>query len=83
MTPLARRQAVEAGIDLSGLTGTGPHGRIVARDVEAARATGARVPSVGAAFPVPTADQIKANRLRRAFRGLARSIACDAPLQSG
>ncbi len=66
VTPLARRQAVEAGIDLSGLTGTGPHGRIVARDVEAARATGARVPSVGAAFPVPTADQIKA-------------IYCDAP----
>jgi pyruvate dehydrogenase E2 component (dihydrolipoamide acetyltransferase) len=35
-TPLARRLAGEAGIDLSRVTGSGPHGRIVARDVEAA-----------------------------------------------
>ena len=35
VTPLARRLAGEAGIDLSRLTGSGPHGRIVARDVEA------------------------------------------------
>src|SRR5215217_7836914 len=35
-TPLARRLAGEAGIDLSRLKGSGPHGRIVASDVEAA-----------------------------------------------
>ena len=34
ITPLARRLASEAGIDLSRLRGTGPHGRIVARDIE-------------------------------------------------
>jgi pyruvate dehydrogenase E2 component (dihydrolipoamide acetyltransferase) len=34
VTPLARRLASEAGIDLSHLRGTGPHGRIVARDIE-------------------------------------------------
>ena len=33
VTPLARRLAGEAGIDLSRLQGSGPHGRIVARDV--------------------------------------------------
>jgi len=33
-TPLARRLAGERGIDLSRITGSGPHGRIVARDVE-------------------------------------------------
>ena len=33
-TPLARRLASEAGIDLSRLRGTGPHGRVVARDIE-------------------------------------------------
>jgi pyruvate dehydrogenase E2 component (dihydrolipoamide acetyltransferase) len=33
VTPLARRLAGEAGIDLSRLRGSGPHGRIVARDV--------------------------------------------------
>jgi pyruvate dehydrogenase E2 component (dihydrolipoyllysine-residue acetyltransferase) len=38
VTPLARRLAGEAGIDLSNVTGSGPHGRIVARDVETARA---------------------------------------------
>jgi pyruvate dehydrogenase E2 component (dihydrolipoamide acetyltransferase) len=36
VTPLARRLASEAGIDLSRLRGSGPHGRIVARDIEAA-----------------------------------------------
>ena len=37
-TPLARRLAGEAGIDLANVKGSGPHGRIVARDVETARA---------------------------------------------
>jgi len=36
VTPLARRLAGEAGIDLSQLRGSGPHGRIVARDIAGA-----------------------------------------------
>jgi len=36
-SPLARRLAKEAGIDLSRLQGSGPHGRIIARDIDAAR----------------------------------------------
>ncbi|MFB9265320.1 pyruvate dehydrogenase complex dihydrolipoamide acetyltransferase [Bradyrhizobium erythrophlei] len=36
-SPLARRLAKEAGIDLARITGTGPHGRVVARDVEDAK----------------------------------------------
>lgn len=35
-SPLARRLAEQGGIDLSGLKGSGPHGRIVKADVEAA-----------------------------------------------
>ena len=35
-SPLARRLAAERGLDLSTLAGSGPHGRIVKRDVEAA-----------------------------------------------
>jgi len=35
-SPLARRIAADSGVDLSALTGSGPHGRILRRDVEAA-----------------------------------------------
>ncbi len=57
-TPLARRLASEAGIDLSRLRGSGPHGRIVAHDVESAPR-----PSLGplaALAESPSADQVKA-----------------------
>ena len=39
-SPLARRLAQQAGLALNGLPGTGPHGRIVKRDIEAALASG-------------------------------------------
>jgi pyruvate dehydrogenase E2 component (dihydrolipoamide acetyltransferase) len=57
VTPLARRIAGEAGIDLSQLRGSGPHGRIVARDV----ANAPRPPAAGVALAAaPGADQVKA-----------------------
>jgi pyruvate dehydrogenase E2 component (dihydrolipoamide acetyltransferase) len=40
-SPLARRMAEQAGLDLAALSGSGPHGRIVKRDIETAIATGA------------------------------------------
>ena len=39
-SPLARRIAKDAGLDLSAIKGSGPHGRIVEKDVEAAKAGG-------------------------------------------
>ena len=39
-SPLARRLAKEAGLDLASLKGSGPHGRIVKRDIETAIAAG-------------------------------------------
>jgi pyruvate dehydrogenase E2 component (dihydrolipoamide acetyltransferase) len=36
-SPLARRLAKEAGIELARITGSGPHGRVIARDVEEAK----------------------------------------------
>jgi pyruvate dehydrogenase E2 component (dihydrolipoamide acetyltransferase) len=59
VTPLARRLAGEAGIDLSRLTGSGPHGRIVARDIESALARGG-APSSSAGTAGSSAEQIMA-----------------------
>ncbi|RWG99045.1 pyruvate dehydrogenase complex dihydrolipoamide acetyltransferase [Mesorhizobium sp.] len=39
-SPLARRIAKDAGVDVSALAGSGPHGRVVKADVEAAIASG-------------------------------------------
>jgi pyruvate dehydrogenase E2 component (dihydrolipoamide acetyltransferase) len=58
VTPLARRLAGEAGIDLGRVAPSGPHGRIVARDVETAIASGAGKLARGPAAPSP--DRIKA-----------------------
>jgi len=41
-SPLARRLAKEAGIDLGAVQGSGPHGRIVKSDIEKAKAGGAQ-----------------------------------------
>jgi pyruvate dehydrogenase E2 component (dihydrolipoamide acetyltransferase) len=56
VTPLARRLAGERGIDLTGITGSGPHGRIVAADVERA-VPGAAVPAIATGA---SAAQVKA-----------------------
>jgi pyruvate dehydrogenase E2 component (dihydrolipoamide acetyltransferase) len=51
-SPLARRLAKEAGIDVSRIQGSGPHGRVIARDVEGAKSgKGLRAPGVPAAAP--------------------------------
>ncbi|MCJ9754208.1 2-oxo acid dehydrogenase subunit E2, partial [Neorhizobium sp. BETTINA12A] len=39
-SPLARRLAKEAGLDLSAVSGSGPHGRVVKADIEKAVASG-------------------------------------------
>jgi pyruvate dehydrogenase E2 component (dihydrolipoamide acetyltransferase) len=45
-SPLARRLAKEAGIEIGRVEGSGPHGRVIARDVAAAKAGGGlRVPA--------------------------------------
>jgi pyruvate dehydrogenase E2 component (dihydrolipoamide acetyltransferase) len=58
VTPLARRLAGEAGIDLGRVAPSGPHGRIVARDVETAIAADAGTLARGIVAPSP--DRIKA-----------------------
>ncbi len=75
-SPLARRLAKEKGVELGAVAGSGPHGRIVARDIDAARpgaasAASAKPAPAPAAAPAaapapktvasaPGADQVKA-----------------------
>ncbi|NGM21867.1 pyruvate dehydrogenase complex dihydrolipoamide acetyltransferase [Roseomonas stagni] len=55
-SPLARRMAEQAGLDLSAIAGSGPNGRIVKADVDAALAKGpAAKPAPAAAAPAPAA----------------------------
>jgi pyruvate dehydrogenase E2 component (dihydrolipoamide acetyltransferase) len=72
VTPLARRLASESGIDLSRLRGSGPHGRIVARDVEsappAARAPlgeGINAAQVKALYDPASYEEIPLDAMRR------------------
>jgi pyruvate dehydrogenase E2 component (dihydrolipoamide acetyltransferase) len=74
VTPLARRLAGERGIDLSRVSGSGPHGRIVARDVEQA-APGA---TVGAA-PAAMASGASAAQVKALYEGIAYE---EIPLDS-
>ena len=55
-SPLARRMAKQAGIDLSGIKGSGPGGRIVKADIEATQPGRAQL----AAAPTPALSQTQA-----------------------
>ena len=74
-SPLARKLARDAKVDLSHIQGSGPGGRIVRRDIEAAlaggAAAGARVGAAGPYIPVPTTafnDQVLGlSKLRQAI----------------
>ncbi len=62
-SPLARRMAAQQGIDLSALSGSGPHGRIVKSDVEGAEKrapiSNGKALTVAKAPPPSTAEQPK------------------------
>jgi len=72
-TPLARRLAGERGVDLSRISGSGPHGRIVARDVEmaptygapAAMAAGASAAQVKALYDGIPYEEVPLDSMRR------------------
>jgi pyruvate dehydrogenase E2 component (dihydrolipoamide acetyltransferase) len=87
-TPLARRIAADKGIDLSSMTGSGPHGRIIKADVEnataapkTASAPASTVSSQSATVAQgPSTDQVIAMYEGRAFEevkldGMRKTIA--------
>jgi pyruvate dehydrogenase E2 component (dihydrolipoamide acetyltransferase) len=74
-SPLARRLAREAGVELAGIRGSGPGGRIVKRDIEEA-AERAPAPAGGGWAPGgPDFEDIKVSQMRKTIaRRLTESI---------
>ena len=67
-SPLARRLASAAGLDLKGIKGTGPHGRVVKTDVEAAKSgapAAKAAPSASPAAATPAAEPRKVQSLEQ------------------
>ena len=68
-SPLAKRLAKEAGIDLLRIRGSGPHGRIIQRDVEAAK-SGKGLKPAGALAGAPSAPSIAPTMSDQQIRAL-------------
>ncbi|NYS25136.1 pyruvate dehydrogenase complex dihydrolipoamide acetyltransferase [Rhodobacteraceae bacterium 2376] len=66
-SPLARRIAADKGLDLSQIKGSGPHGRIVKADVEAAKAETAPAPAASQPGAMPSGPA--ADAVARMFEG--------------
>jgi pyruvate dehydrogenase E2 component (dihydrolipoamide acetyltransferase) len=77
-SPIARRLARERGVDLATLAGSGPHGRVIKADVEAAAAkpapaaapapvVGGEVDAHGRPFAVRADEPVKLSQMRKAI----------------
>ena len=77
-SPLAKTMAIELGVDLRSVHGTGPGGRIVERDVKAA-ASGATPTPASQAAAQPIADDVSPTEVApRTETGLVRAVDADA-----
>ncbi len=74
-SPLARRLAAESGVELSRVSGSGPAGRIVKRDVEGAIAGGAAAPISAAPVVVPSGAEFEDVPLSQMRKTIARRLA--------
>ena len=67
-SPLARRLAKEAGIELARITGSGPHGRVIARDVEQAKSgKGLKAPAAAPSAAPGIAPSMSDQQIRALF----------------
>ena len=67
-SPLARRLAKEAGIELTRVTGSGPHGRVIARDVEEAKSgKGLKAPAAAPAGAPSIAPSMSDKQIRALY----------------
>jgi pyruvate dehydrogenase E2 component (dihydrolipoamide acetyltransferase) len=68
-SPLARRLAKEAGIELARINGTGPHGRVIARDVEEAKSgKGLKAPAAAPAGAPAIAPSMSDKQIRALYK---------------
>jgi len=74
-SPLARRLAAERGLDLAAIGGSGPGGRIVKRDVEAAPGVTAAPKTDGAPVRVPAGEDYRDVPLTQIRKTIARRLA--------
>ncbi len=83
-SPLARRIAKDAGLALAAIAGTGPHGRIIERDVKAALSRAAAAPRVQetkapsaplpAPAPAPSDELIRQNYAAGSFEEVPHDL---------
>jgi pyruvate dehydrogenase E2 component (dihydrolipoamide acetyltransferase) len=67
-SPLARRLAKEAGVDLARVSGSGPHGRIIAKDVEEAKSgRGLKAPAAAPAGAPAIAPSMSDKQIRALY----------------
>jgi pyruvate dehydrogenase E2 component (dihydrolipoamide acetyltransferase) len=67
-SPLARRLAREAGIELARINGSGPHGRVIARDVEEAKSgKGLKAPAAAPAGAPSIAPSMSDKQIRALY----------------
>jgi pyruvate dehydrogenase E2 component (dihydrolipoamide acetyltransferase) len=78
-SPLALRMAAESGINLGTLQGTGPQGRVIKRDIEAAMATAAKAQVAAVpAQPVADVQEFELSSMRRTIA--KRLVQSKAPV---
>lgn len=73
-SPLARRLADDLGVDLSRVEGSGPGGRVVKRDVEAAKETGAAAPAPSAPTWSPDVNEFEDVQLSQMRKTIAKRL---------
>ena len=79
-SPLAKRIAQQNGLDLSQISGSGPHGRIVKSDVEVAIASGTGTAAAAAAAPAPVTAQPVAPAAAQSSAPAAASVSTNDPI---
>jgi len=82
-SPLAKRLAAKMGVDLAAVKGTGPNGRIVRADVEAAKGSGGASVATAAAAPPASAPQGGSELVSPMAKRLAAELGVDVAKVKG